>query len=925
MNSLDVTIRRAETPVREASAWLLCGSETAWWLEEIARWGLADAAQNALTLYVLPRELGVLVALPPETPLALSPAGAAYGRIGLRLFLPVDALLEPSMSLDDLEILLRHDVSIAHPSFGWVGFEHEQALRLSDLITFPSISAGRWRKPSAGSTWNPRIVSVSLATAVSFEAFFEEEQRDISSQSIDEIPAPRDEPGPGLLRNLKRRTLEPLARGARALSRHVSGRSSSPTWVNRLEDWANDQLRTVSRELENLRNLELHRLLNLLDTDAEKGLQHALPLGGGAHRGLASAGGQLGARRVDFELASLGGGQPLDPWDVPFEIQQKLLAKYRELANRERRLGRFRRAAYIYAELMGDLETAAAVLKEGKHFREAAEVYRRHLHNSLMAAKTYEAGGHFREALEIYEELAMWEEVGDACIRMEQPAKARLAFERARDERLAASDRLGASRIAETKLDDVDHALAIVEEGWPDSHQAGDCLKRQIAIQAREGLHARTETLLKRLGAETPPHLIGSLVSCLAAAATSYPNARVRHDAADLSRRKISARLGLASRDEAVRLLENLYRLAPEDLLLERDGARYLGTKPHRRVAPRRRRGVSPKPELVRSFALPNGVRWFDVKSAGNLYFALGHERDELKLYRGNLGGRFELLSWPLDLSEEEASTRGSAPVTMDLDATGHRCVILRHAFFRELRPQIFSSSREVLEAETVAGDPGWLPRGTLALSNLSRTWVALRYHAERLVISTYDTDGAHLADVADWTRPEEAVHLTLACQNQFIVVGQTWERWSGELLVFDTLQQALAGVSPALLTPQRYKTRSGILGLRVAQPHTRSRVAVRMFEGVALRWLDRNDSYVVASDLEEPSVGMLRNGAMIVVSGRTVRVYRTDEEEAELTTEMELPPQFEPAIDVVSGYAPNQFGIFTAGGQMAVYALSSG
>jgi hypothetical protein len=97
------------------------------------------------------------------------------------------------------------------------------------------------------------------------------------------------------------------------------------------------------------------------------------------------------------------------------------------------------------------------------------------------------------------------------------------------------------------------------------------------------------------------------------------------------------------------------------------------------------------------------------------------------------------------------------------------------------------------------------------------------------------------------------------------------------------------------------------------------------MFEGVALRWLDRNDSYVVASDLEEPSVGMLRNGAMIVVSGRTVRVYRTDEEEAELTTEMELPPQFEPAIDVVSGYAPNQFGIFTAGGQMAVYALSSG
>ena len=145
---------------------------------------------------------------------------------------------------------------------------------------------------------------------------------------------------------------------------------------------------------------------------------------GGTHRGLAPPVGRLTSRRVDFQLGALGGGRALDPWDVPYDLQQKLLAKYRELANREKRLKRYRRAAYIYAELIGDVETAAAVLEEGKHFREAAEIYRKHLHKPLLAARTYESGGLFREAVEIYEELELWEEAGDVYGKMEQSSKA---------------------------------------------------------------------------------------------------------------------------------------------------------------------------------------------------------------------------------------------------------------------------------------------------------------------------------------------------------------------------------------------------------------------------------------------------------------------------------------------------------------------
>lgn len=922
----DLTLRRFETPLRPATAWLLGGADPASWLQEIARWRVPDSKQEALTLYVMPGVVGTLVAVPPETLVEVKPSGAAYARLGERLFLPVDAALEPQLSLHDLEPLLRHDVSVLHPGLGWVGFSAEQGLHPSNLIGFPTLAPGRWREPSVGLRWNARIVSVSLAAPVSFEEFFEEQQDDIGSFSIDEIPPSPNEPGEGFVQDLKRKALGPIARGARALSSRMPSGADAPTWVDRLEDWANQKLRHVSEELERLRNKEIHRLLELLESDAEKGLQHALPLGGGTHRGLAPPVGRLTARRVDFQLGALGGGRALDPWDVPYDLKQKLLAKYRDLANREKRLKRYRRAAYVYAELIGDLETAAAVLEEGKHFREAAEIYRKHLHKPLLAARTYESGGLFREAVEIYEELELWEEAGDVYCKMEQSAKARAAFERARDHKLSSRDRLGASRIVETKLDDVEGALEIVEEGWPDSRQASDCLKRQLGIQACEGLHERTETLLKRLASETiPPHLITSLVACLSTTATSYPNARVRHQAADLTRRKISGRLGKVSRDEAARLLESLYRLAPEDRLLARDGGRYLTTKERRQPRLRRRRGSSPEPELVRSIELPSSVRWLDIQSTGSLFFALAYARDEIQLYRGNWSGGFEHLVWPFGNSVQEVPARGTMPVQMELDATGHRNVILRHMMGRELPLKVFPASRDVIEAETVAGDPGWLPRGTLALSNLSQTWVALRQHAERLIISTYNYEGSHLADIADWERPEEGLHTTLACQNHYIVVGQTHERESAELLVFNVERSQQLADPDTFLSPQEFVMESAIASLRVAQPFTRSRVAMTMLEGVALHWLDSGQAYIISSDLEKPSVNILRNGSLVVVSGKTVRVYRTDDREPTLTSEMELPAQHGQVLDVVPGYAPNQFAIFTTDGRMLVFALPSG
>ena len=83
-------------------------------------------------------------------------------------------------------------------------------------------------------------------------------------------------------------------------------------------------------------------------------------------------------RTVDFGRGRSGTGLA-DYWDVQGEYRRKLTQQYRTLANREISLSRHRRAAYIFAELLGDWNAAANTLADGSHYREAAIIYRERL------------------------------------------------------------------------------------------------------------------------------------------------------------------------------------------------------------------------------------------------------------------------------------------------------------------------------------------------------------------------------------------------------------------------------------------------------------------------------------------------------------------------------------------------------------------
>src|SRR5436190_21747239 len=160
--------------------------------------------------------------------------------------------------------------------------------------------------------------------------------------------------------------------------------------------------------------------MDLLAKDPDRALKYALPVGGEGHRGLAPPSNRLGERDTSFNLGRLGGGGPADFWDLPNEYRQRLVARYRELANRELRLGRYRRAAYIFAELLSDLEAAATALTAGRHWREAAILYRDRLNRPLDVAHCLEQGGLWAEAVALYESMQVYQKAGDLVRKLDQ-------------------------------------------------------------------------------------------------------------------------------------------------------------------------------------------------------------------------------------------------------------------------------------------------------------------------------------------------------------------------------------------------------------------------------------------------------------------------------------------------------------------------
>ena len=588
-----------------AAAWFIVGDDVAAWVAELARWGvpLAD-----VRLYPVPTgsrdptPAGVLAvtAARPAVDRALP-----YAQAGDRLFHPADAALDPPVSAEDLKTALRHDVQVLHPTAGLVGFAKTDAIGVHDLLAPPSRRSADWSIAEPGPSPLPMLVSVEAEPQLmSIGEMLGMGQDDIGSTAGAEL---EPDPPPGLLGKMKGMFAKP----------------KPPTPAS----------------LAAKRERELKRLLELMKSDPDAGLQHALPLRDYATRGVAPPSASLGKRPVDFNLSKLSGGSARgDSWSMDADLRRRLTAEYREAANRELDLGRHRRAAYIFAHLLGDFAAAAGALAKGRHYREAAAVYRDQLKNARAAADCLASGGLLAEAIPLYVELSQFELAGDLHAKLGQPADAAGCYRRATSLYQSRGDPVGAARLLAGKLADPDAALALLAATWPESDKAATCLHEWFAIAGQLNRHADAGDRVGRLrDAAVPWYRAVTLAETLSTVAATYPGNAVRDRAADATRAIAGRRLPAADPAERASLVRAVVALVPADKLLARDGVRF--TQPTTRPAPL---ALKAAPPLVRTFRLPPGFTWRIVVATGNDFLALGTTATSCTLVRGAWHGHVQ-------------------------------------------------------------------------------------------------------------------------------------------------------------------------------------------------------------------------------------------------------------------------------------------
>ncbi len=919
MLSLPLELRYGAAARREAAAWVVPGDGPRQWLDEIAGWEVPLAGAR---LYVVPqarddlRPRGVLIVLPAERRPKISPKAQPYACLAGRLYAPVEARVEPEVADAELASLLGSDdrTYVWHPAVGLVAFEPGDALRVEDLLAAPPRREAAWDRAQPGVAVNRRILSIEPLSPPTIETILEEGRGDIGSQPLesDRLPPSPDEPGGGPLASLGQAMQGFLARAARWMAKGLArGRgqgsgAAAPGMLSRVAAWAERQLARLSEQLLAERFREISRLLHLLETDPDEGLRYALPLAEAGHapRGLAPPGSRLGRRNVDFTLRGLGGG-PADYWRLPGQYHQRLHAKYRALANRELQLGRYRRAAYIFAQLLGDLPAAASALTSGGHWREAAALYRERLHRPWDAARCLEQGGLWSEAISLYSELGAHEKAGDLYARLDQRENAERAWRLAVHAHDLADNHLEAARLLEEKLNAPGEALGRLDAGWPGSHQAAQCLQQSFRLLGRLGRHDETLRRIERLTWRSlPDHAVGPLVDNLAQVATGYPDETVRRHAADATRRQAAELLPQSTPLAAEHYVTAVASLVPDDRLLARDCERFV--RRHRERGTVRRPPAERTLTLVRIIELPGGVEWQAATCAGTVFYAAGYLGGRIVVVRGRWDGSIQVAEgWspgPPVLSPERPLLLAPNPLATDL-------LIVHPVGGPAMRWRAFPET-DSFRRQLWAGTPEWMPQGAIGVARVpgGLTWVVAQ-QADGLVLYAYSPTGTLAASrvfpvPAGWRPPVVPLPIHARAESVYLAIGEQLVKVHHDYRV------------------ERIELPDTIVALTGSQPHSTPRLAAALEHGASAYFDDGPRGHIVrfGDDLGRPSVAFTSGGWLVAAGAEQIDVYRAGERRIVLEHSLAQPRLN--AWAVLATDDANHFAVCTSAGRIRAYRI---
>lgn len=924
-------IRWKENSARQPTAWLIGGRSAAEWLEELTRWQvpLSDVRLLPITASDGGRTSGLLAVLADGAKPASAPCAIGYCCVGGRLLMPTTASFDPEMDEQELQSILPDDrcLYVWNPIVGLLRFGDESCLSVVDLLTAPRLQDSAWDAAVPGMVLNPRLISIALESLPSYEEMWNESGGDIGSETseLDKLPPSPNEPLGGPLGDIGRSMKQGIAKFAKWFAEHAPQTASKPTWVNKLGNWAAQQLEKVSSSVMAARNREIARLLNLLEANPDEGLKYALPLAD-AFRGLGDGGATLPPRDVNFSLKRLGGGSPASLWDLPYEYRQQLNARYRELANREIRLGRHRRAAYIFGELLGDFSAAAATLADGGHYQEAAVLYEERLNNLRFAAKCLERGGLWAEAIERYERLKDFEHIGQLYRRLEQPEKAAAAFRRAVEIRLAANDYCGAAELTENELAAPLEALEHLRAGWRTAVQSGRCFDEAFRLMARHAWHDRAIDCVTRLrDADGPRPQITILAPALAEVALSYPDAKVRSTAADITRVVVAEHLRTADLHESEILVFAVARLAPQDRLLTRDVRRFIEGKKSaaRKYLPKSTRPQGSCREIKR-FELP-AAEWCAAVITDGVIVTAGWRESQLVTVRANWEGALhQPAQQPWKFNPGVAGSEILLVAVPDDKTRGSFSAFVHVAGQRPVPHTRFFPSQEQFPEGMLIGSH----------SGFSSTTLAAAYGAHG-VLYTLDSGGGGELVVNAYSHDRSLLSTfnfnmwKIRPLDEAIAESDPSMNGPYSLLVRDEGIFVAFGKWLVCMSPDGSRTTHSTVGrvirsLAGSPRHTRGRLVASLETGGMIQWTDHTDSrqIVFADDLAEPAVGLTRGGWLVAATRDRIEVYSTQSGKVTLHAHLDGPGA--PPFAVLTGPYTDQFAVCTVSGKVQVFQVSN-
>lgn len=878
MNPIPLQLSWSSHPQREPDAWLLTGDDPRAWLDDITSW---PGSQDKVRLRVIPASrqerhaLGVLVTCEQAQEVTASATCLPYGRVAGRLFLPIEAGFSADVSERELSELLDADKEyVFHPTVGLIGFAAGQILTLADFLAPPSQRERSWDAAHPGLA-PPRKLTALLPEEVPTVAQVIEQGRGDIGKDVgkwDDLPPASDESTglKGMAGKAGRYLLAGLAGLVSGLA-SLAPRSLRPGFLDKAREWAGKKLTQIHEAWNREKQREIRRLMELLKNDPDRGLKYALPIGGtGAPRGLAPGSNKLTRRSTDFSLSQLGGGEAVDWWDLPEEYRRDLVARYRELANRALHLGRHRRAAYIFAQLLGDLEAAATALTGGHHWREAAILYRDQLKRPHEAARCLEQGGLWTEAIELYVELKEHEKAGDLYRKIEQEEPARGQYARAASAAQAQRDYLQAARIFEFKLDSPEAALQMFDEGWLDSRQPAECLRGAFDLRGRHGQHVEARARIEQFDREPPDAGKQTpLVEVLAEQTSTYPDRQVREHAREAARQWTARRLPETGREEASRLLGAFNKLVPEDRLLGRDCQRYLdqrfATKPRVKAIPAKARL-----EVVREIQLPCSVNWTSAIRSRKETYVGGYFADHtvtLARVESNLNwSHRQMTEWP--------SYPSKFPLLMAASEMEDRLVFVHAPGFPRL---------PLIELFPLT-DGNLIPIGGLAGVSIFPLGVCRPTPLATFVLE-YRND--YLTLISLGSNGETLNTIVVPGNHVGIPIGTPMHGWASAIgLALETEFLLIRGdgtIQHSLSCGRR------ILGLWGTPPHSLKRAILGFADGCAFVNLDRSRQ-LFADDLHLPKAAFLGGDAVAVAGENGVEVYRIENGALRLVAEERKP-----------------------------------